>query len=238
MVPWGPDEYLFAPCSLAISHMAAEDRTNILALFQAATGIENLEAAFSCLEEVHWNLDRALEIYSANTSVRTPSPPKSPSPLLQVSSDPIEPYMPPSGPIESHQPQGFGYNSSSFPLLATVTFDNQAHSFNVYSTKVITDFKREVCVRFNIPSTHLHLSGWPCKINEKMTLGDCCKDPLACILTLHAERKPEENKVVCLQLTYPPSETKEILFPVNNTVMELKQVSYTFPIGFVLFLLV
>ena len=196
--------------------MAEEDRTNTLALFQAATGIDNLEMAFSALEEVEWNLDRALEIYGTNTSVQTPpAPPTPPSLPLQV----------PSVLIDPQRPHGVGYSSSSFPIFASVTFENQSHSFIVYSTKLIADFKREICVKFNIPSTHLYLSGWPCLVNDDMTLGDCCPDALASSLTLQAERRADENKVVCLQLTYPPDGVEELMFPVSSTIMELKQVS-------------
>ncbi|KAI6646774.1 FAS-associated factor 1-like [Oopsacas minuta] len=197
--------------------MAEEDKNQILALFQAATGIDNLELAFSSLEDVDWNLAKALEIFAPSSPVHVPSMSTPPEPPL--------PFTIPTGPTQDPTPLPSQASDLyySYPLSVRVRYEDTYHTINVYSSKTIADFKTEVCVKLNIPSTHLNLSGWPRIVNDEMTLGDCCPGVLANTLSLKAERRVDENRVVCIQLTYPPADVKEFVFPVKNTIMELKQ---------------
>ena len=103
-----------------------------------------------------------------------------------------------------------------------MSYEGNLQNLSVYSSKKISDLKTEVCVRFNIPSTHLQLSNWGMTVNDEMTLGDVCSGSFPA-LSLIAERKQDENRVVCLLITSPKG-AEEISFSVKKTITELKQV--------------
>ena len=100
--------------SAKADRMAVEDRDTMLALFQAATGIEKIEDAFSTLEEVNWDLEKALEVFSPSTPAYNPPSNSSPPPLPQRvirSEDEIG-----ATPIHSN------YFSTSYPIEVTQLF--------------------------------------------------------------------------------------------------------------------
>ena len=192
--------------------MAEQNREDILASFQAATGMEDIGTAFSCLEEAGWDLTKALNSFmSKQQELATPQ--AHPTTLSEP-------------PVVSKPPvaTSAGDFNSSYKVFIEVEFEEQSHIFQVYSSKVISDFKTQVSVKFNIPSTHLHLSGWPRIVNDEMILADITR-PRARTMNLTAERMSDESRVVSLQLTYPPDCVVEFQFPVKNTILELKQVS-------------
>ena len=193
--------------------MAEEDKQTILASFLAATDTEDPGNAFLLLEEVGWDINKALENFKPKQQVLVPPVSSRPTP---VSAPPVAYKHEMAAPADDF--------SSSYRLYVNVEFEEQPHIFDVYSSKVISDFKTEVSVKLNIPSTHLHLSGWPRKTNDDMTLGDIAR-PRSGTLNLKAEKKSDESRVVFLQLTYPPNCVKEFDYPVKNTILELKQVS-------------
>ena len=192
--------------------MAEMNREDILALFQAATGMEDKQTAFSFLEEARWDLRRALDSFMF-IQQRLATPQAHPSMM----------FRPPvvSKPPVSASADDF---SNNFKFRIEVKFGDQSHEFPVESKNSVSDFKTQVSVKFNIPSTHLHLSGWPLEVNDEMKLADITR-PRARTMNLTAEKISDESRVVTLQLTYPPDRVVEFQFPVKNTILELKQVS-------------
>ena len=193
--------------------MAEQTRDDILTLFEASTGMD-LGSSISCLEEVDWDLTKALEKFKSRSQAQaaTLSSPRTATPPPVAS----QPKMP--TPTANF--------SSSYELCIDVRYENETHTFRVYSSRTIADFKKQVSVKLNIPSTHLHLSGWSRVVNDDMTLGDIIR-PRSASVCLTAEKRSDEDRVVSLQLTYPPDCVEEFEFPVKNSILELKQVSFS-----------
>ena len=191
--------------------MAEISREDILASFQAATDMEDIGAAISCLEEAEWDLTKALDSFTSNQQ-RLATPQAHPTTLS----------APPGASKSPVATQTSAVNNFKFRI--EVKFEDQSHEFPVESNNSVSDFKTQVSVEFNIPSTHLHLSGWPLEVNDKMKLADITHHR-GRTMNLTAEKRSDESGEVTLQLTSPPDCVVEFQFPVKNTILELKQVS-------------
>ena len=190
--------------------MAEQDKQTTLAVFLAATDTDDPGDAFLRLEEAGWDISEALKNFNTKQRV-VPLPVTSLPPTVSAPPAPSKP--------EAAAPAG-----NSYQISINVKLEGQLRDFKVSSSELISDFKEEVSAKFNIPSTHLHLSDWPREVNDDMTLGNIVR-PRSGTLNLKAEKKSDEFRTVILKLTYPPDCVKEFEYPVKNTILELKQVS-------------
>lgn len=227
-----------------------EDRNEMLSFFQIATGIDSIETAFNTLEQMNWDLNKAIAAFSpevvSHESQITP-PPLPPDQLNGATNHSLAYSF-------TATPQLVGYNtfqstsstsSSSFPssraaqsaaannllgnsyqIQLKVTYENQVATFNFFSHKWIGDISKEICVKFNIPSTHLHLDGWPSIVNDEMSLGDVSIEPVQ-YFNLKASRiAPILKKRQVFINLFAPNGRHEVSLDYDKTISDIKQEAY------------